>query len=287
MNDFIFVMQKRLKFLMVLFSILVLVLIFRLVYVQFVNGDEITGKAYDLWSRVIPVEGQRGIIYDRNGKPIVNNVLAPSVAVIPRQVENKVEVATFLSQVLNVSYEEAFEHVSKNVSVELIKPEGRKLTLEQAKRIIDKNYKGVYLVGDTERNYLYNSYLAQVLGFVGIDNQGITGIEYMYNDYLMGAGGSSEYYTDAKGQSLDQLFGLYKAPSKGMDIYLTIDIDLQILLERILENTNAQYNPDQILGLMMNPKTGEVLAMASYPSYDPANYKIMTKKFIIVIYQFG
>ncbi len=273
MNDFILIMQKRLKFLMVLFSLLIIVLIFRLAFVQFVNGSDITDKAYALWSRNIPVEGQRGIIYDRNGKPIVNNKLSPSVALIPRQIENKEEVASFLSDVLEVSYEEAYKHVSKHVSVELIKPEGRKLSLEQAKRIIDKNYRGVYLVGDTTRNYLYNDYLAHVLGFVGIDNQGITGIEYIYDDYLMGNSGSSKYFTDAKGNALSQLYGLYEAPTKGMDIYLTIDMDIQILLERVLENTNARYNPDQILGLAMNPKNGEILAMASYPSYNPTEYQ--------------
>lgn len=273
MNDFILIMQKRLKFLMIILSVLIIALVIRLAFVQFVSSKEIIEKAYDLWSRNIPVEGQRGIIYDRNGKPIVNNKLAPSVGVIPRQIENKEEVAQFLSEVLEVEYDEILRHITKNVSVEMIKPEGRKLTIEQAKKIIDKNYKGVYIVGDTRRNYLYDNYLAHVLGFVGIDNQGITGIEYIYDDYLMGSHGHSSYFTDAKGGALSQLYGIYEAPTKGMDIYLTIDIDLQILLERVLENTNARYQPDQMLGLMMNPKTGEILAMASYPSYDPENYQ--------------
>lgn len=273
MNDFIFIMQKRLKFLMVMFSVLVIVLVFRLAFIQFIDGSDITNRAFDLWSRNIPVEGQRGIIYDRNGKPIVNNTLAPTVALIPKQVENKEEVAKFLSEVLDISYEDSYKHVIKNVNVELIKPEGKKMTLEQAKQIVNKNYKGVYLVGDTERNYLYETYLAHVLGFVGIDNQGITGIEYKYDDYLMGEGGASKYFTDAKGYSLSQFYGIYDAPSKGMDIYLTIDIDLQILLERVLENANARYRPDQILGLIMNPKNGEIYAMASYPSYNPAEYQ--------------
>ncbi len=273
MNDFIFIMQKRLKFLMILFSALVIVLIFRLSFIQFVNGSDITNRAINLWSRNIPVEGQRGTIYDRNGKPIVNNKLAPSVALIPRQVEKKEEVAKFLSEVLSISYEDSYKHVTKNVNVELIKPKGKKITLDQAKQIINKNYKGVYLVGDTVRNYLYDSYLAHVLGFVGIDNQGITGIEYMYEDYLMGEGGASKYFTDAKGYSLSNLYGIYDAPSKGMDIYLTIDIELQILLERVLENANARYRPDQMLGLIMNPKNGEIYAMASYPSYNPAEYQ--------------
>ncbi|HEY8365422.1 MAG TPA: stage V sporulation protein D [Haloplasmataceae bacterium] len=273
MNDFILVMQKRIRFVLLVLFILIIILIIRLAFVQFVSGSDITNRALALWSRNIPVEGQRGIIYDRNGKPIVNNVLAPSVGLIPRQIENKEEVARFLSDVLNISYDDAYRHVTKNVSVEMIKPEGKKLSLEQAKKIIEKNYKGVYVVGDTKRNYLYDTYLAHVLGFVGIDNQGITGIEYIYDDYLLGKSGHSSYYTDAKGGALASIYGMYEAPTKGMDIYLTIDIDLQILLERVLENTNARYNPDQILGLMMNPKTGEILAMASYPSYHPEHYQ--------------
>ena len=144
MNDFILIMQKRLKFLMLAFTFAVILLVIRLAFVQFVSSKEIIDKAYDLWSRNIPVEGQRGIIYDRNGKPIVNNKLAPSVAVIPRQIKDKEEVAKFLSEVLEVDYEEALRHITKNVSVELIKPEGRKLILEQAKRLSIKTIKGIY-----------------------------------------------------------------------------------------------------------------------------------------------
>ena len=95
----------------------------------------------------------------------------------------------------------------------------------------------------------------------------------MYDEYLMGRGGSSKYYVDARGILLENLYGYYEAPSQGMDIYLTIDIELQILLEKTLENANARYQPDQMLGLMMNPKTGEILAMASYPSFDPGDYQ--------------
>jgi stage V sporulation protein D (sporulation-specific penicillin-binding protein) len=273
MNDKILIIQKRIMIFVLANLILFLIFIGRLGYIQLFGGDEIKQKAYDLWSREIPVEGQRGIIYDRNGKPIVNNIIAPTVALIPRQIEDKEEVTRFLSQVLKVSYDEMYEHVNKRVSVELIKPEGRKIDVKTAQMIIDRNLKGVYIVGDTTRNYIYDQYLAHVLGFVGIDNQGITGIEYMYEDYLMGEGGSSKYYVDARGILLDGKYGYYDAPTQGMDVYLTIDIELQILLEKALENANALYEPDQMLGVIMNPKNGEVLAMASSPSFSPANYQ--------------
>lgn len=273
MNDHLLLIQKRIMLLMVVNFLVLSIFLGRLGYVQLFGGEEIKQKAYNLWSRNIPVEGQRGTIYDRNGKPIVNNIVAPSVAVIPRQVEDPQEVSRFLSQVLNTPYDEIYKHVTKNVSVELIKPEGRKLDVELAKLIINKNLKGVYIVGDTTRNYIYDQYLAHVLGFVGIDNQGITGIEYMYDDILMGETGNSKYFVDARGILLEGKYGYYEAPTKGMDIYLTIDIELQILLERALENANAMYQPEQMLGVIMNPKNGEVLAMASYPSFSPSHYQ--------------
>lgn len=273
LNDKTLQFQKRLLVIIIFNVLMLLVFIVRLGYIQLIGGDKIREKAYALWSRDIPVEGQRGIIYDRNGKPIVNNVVRPTVAVIPKQIENKEEVAKFLSEVLETPYEEIMRHLEKNVSVEIIKPEGRKIDVETAKKIIAKNFQGVYIVGDTVRNYLYGTYLAHVLGFTGIDNQGITGIEYMYDEYLMGESGSSKYYVDAKGQLLYGRYGYYDPPTQGMNIYLTIDIELQMVLEKALENANALYKPDQMLGIIMNPKTGEILAMASYPSFDPGNYQ--------------
>ena len=273
MNDQLLQIQKRLMVLILSLGVVLLVFIGRLGYIQVFGGNDIRARALDLWSREIPVEGQRGTIYDRNGKPIVNNIIAPSVALIPRQIKDKELTAKYLSDVLNVTFDEMMKHVNKNVSVELVKPEGRKLDVQTAEKIIEKNLPGVYVVGDTRRNYIYGEYLAHVLGFVGADNQGITGIEFMYEEYLKGASGSSKYYVDARGILLENLYGYYEAPSQGMDIYLTIDIELQILLEKALENANAVYQPDQMMGMMMDPRTGEILAMASYPSFDPGDYQ--------------
>lgn len=266
-------MKRRILFLLFVVCSCVVALIFRLGFVQFGQGDDITSKAYALWSRNIPVEGQRGKIYDRNGKVIVDNQLAPSLALIPRQIDDKEGTAKFISKVIDISYEDAVKHVHKNVSIQMIKPEGRKLTMEQSAKIIEANIKGVYLVGDTKRYYPYDSYLSHVLGFTGIDNQGITGIEYIYDEYLMGESGATKLFTDAKGNSMKDLYGIYESPTQGFDIYLTIDLDVQMLLERVLENADARYNPDQIFGMAMNPQTGEIYAMSSRPTYRPSNYQ--------------
>ena len=93
---------------------------------------------------------------------------------------------------------------TKKVSIERIQPEGRKLSLEQVQAIQEADLDGVYLVNDVKRSYPYGSLLAQTIGFTGIDNQGITGLEYVYNDYLMGENGVWQYFSDAKGNPLPQ-----------------------------------------------------------------------------------
>ena len=230
-------------------------------------------RAESLWSRNLPIEGQRGIIYDRNHDAIVENEVAPSVIVIPKQVTDVDRTSEVLAEVLEVSVEEAKRHVTHGVSIERIQPEGRKLSLEQVQAIQEANLDGVYLVNDVKRSYPYGNLLAQTIGFTGIDNQGITGLEYVYNDYLMGENGVWKYFSDAKGNSLPQFSDDYAPASRGLDIELTIDLHLQEILEREFDNAVAKYDPDQMIGIIMDPNTGEILAMASRPTYDPENYQ--------------
>ena len=142
-----------------------------------------------------------------------------------------------------------------------------------ALEIAKANLQGVYIVGDTTRYYPYHSLLAQVLGITGVDNQGITGIEAMYDEYLAGDIGALQVFTDAHGDVIFDMTSLYDKAEQGNDVYLTIDLNLQISLERILDNAMIQYNPDEIAGIAMNPKTGEILAMASRPTFDPSHYQ--------------
>lgn len=199
--------------------------------------------------------------------------MAPSVIVIPKQVTDVDRTSEVLAEVLEVSVEEAKRHVTHGVSIERIQPEGRKLSLEQVQAIQEANLDGVYLVNDVKRSYPYGNLLAQTIGFTGIDNQGITGLEYVYNDYLMGENGVWKYFSDAKGNSLPQFSDDYAPASRGLDIELTIDLHLQEILEREFENAVAKYDPDQMIGIIMDPNTGEILAMASRPTYDPENYQ--------------
>ena len=114
--------------------------------------------------------------------------------------------------------------------------------------------------------------LSQTIGFVGVDNQGLSGLELMYDKYLTGAYGAIKYYSDAKGKKLE-LSEVYVKPTDGINMTLTINLDIQKSLERELNNAVSKYDPEHALGIVMNPKTGEILAMASRPSFDPSSYK--------------
>ncbi|MTL37520.1 stage V sporulation protein D [Turicibacter sanguinis] len=267
------VIQRRLLIFLSIVLIYFIALFIRLGYLQIFDSNELVQKAEELWSRNLPIEGQRGIIYDRNHEVIVGNEVAPSVIVIPRQVTDVEHTSEVLAEILGVSVEEANRHVTNRVSVERIQPEGRKLSNEQVVAIQEANLDGVYLVNDVKRSYPYGSLLAQTIGFTGIDNQGITGLEYVYNDYLMGANGVWQYFSDAKGNPLPQFSDSYSPASRGLDIELTIDLHLQQILDREFDNAVAKYDPDQMIGIIMDPKTGEILALSSRPTYEPENYQ--------------
>ena len=265
--------RKRVVIIYLLMIIGCCLLFLRLGLVKIISGVDINTKALEQWLRRAPVEARRGNIYDRNGKLIVGSALAPSVVAIPKQVKDIENTSLVLSQILKVRPEQIKAHLQKNVSVEILKPEGKKITAEQAQKIAEARLDGIYLVGDTVRSYPYQHYLAQVIGITGIDNQGITGLEYIYDDYLMGKKGAVNVFTDAHGNLIPDLSGNYLTPTAGFDLYLTVDLDIQICLERVLDNALARYNPDEIIALVMDPKTSEILAIASRPTFNPSRYQ--------------
>lgn len=214
----------------------------------------------------------RGRILDRNGKVIAGNVTTSSLVLIPNQIKNKEEVSKKLAEVLGVSYDEMYKHVSKKVSIERVHPEGRDLSYEISEKINNFKYDGVYLLKETKRYYPYKETLSHVIGYVGIDNQGLSGLELLYDKYLTGTNGSIKYFSDGKGKKL-VLPEIYETPTPGMDINLTIDLDLQLILENELTNAEKKYNVEGAIGIVMDPKTGEILAMSNRPTFDPTNYQ--------------
>ena len=264
--------DKRMKIILLIFSSILLVIVLRVFYVQVVDYKKLSNLASDLWSRNLPIEASRGRILDRNGVVLADNITTTSLVLIPNQIKNKKEVTEKLADILDVSFDEMKEHVYKETSIERVHPEGRRLSYEIADKIEALNFDGVYLVKESKRYYPYEEMLSHVLGYVGIDNQGLSGIELQYDDYLTGENGAIKYFSDAKGNKLE-LTDLYIEPQDGMDLQLTIDINIQKSVERELDNVIDMFNPDMALAVVMNPNTGEILAMSSRPNYDPNNYQ--------------
>src|SRR5574344_1905562 len=271
--------QIRIRYVVVMVSLLMIAIIIKVFFIEVIENKELKSLASDLWSRNLPIKADRGLILDRNGKVLASNLTTTSLVLIPNQIQNKEEVAKSLSDILGCSYDAMLSHVSKKTSIERVHPEGRQLSFEIADQINALNYDGVYLLKEAKRYYPYGNLLSHTLGFVGIDSQGLSGLELKYNDYLTGNDGSIKYYADAKGNKLAKTQD-YVEPTNGMNLTLTIDLDLQEALERELDNAVSKYNPEHAIGIAMDPNTGEVLAMASRPDYDPNNYKTATAEIL-------
>lgn len=264
--------HTRIRFFFLLILCISIIIVIRVFYIQVIEYDKLSTLAESLWSRKLPIGADRGEIYDRNGNVLATNLTTTSLVLIPNQIENKEEVARSLSEILGTDYEDMLGHVSKKTSIERVHPEGRQLSYDIASQIEELKYDGVYLIKESKRYYPYGNTLSHVLGYVGIDNQGLSGLELTYDEYLTGVDGAIMYFSDGKGNRLE-LSEVYEEPQNGMNLQLTIDLALQLAAERELDNVMAKYTPERALIMAMNPKTGEILAMASRPNFDPNNYK--------------
>ena len=264
--------HTRIRYVFLIVILILVIAIGRVFYIQVFSYKKLNTLAESLWSRQLPISADRGKIVDRNGKELATNITTTSLVVIPNQIKDKEKTAKSLSEILNSDYEDMLKHVSKKTSIERVHPEGRGLSYEIAEKIDALKLDGVYLVKESKRYYPYKTLLSHVLGYVGIDNQGLSGLELYYDDYLTGEDGGIKYFSDGKGHKLD-LAEIYEAPTSGITLELTIDLDLQLVMENELDNVVSKYNPDSVMAIAMNPKTGEILAMSSRPNFNSNKYK--------------
>ena len=263
--------DSRIKVTFLIIILLFIFIVLRVFYIQVFDYQKLSSLASDLWSRDLPIEANRGLILDRNGAVLADNLTTTSLVLIPNQIKDKDDTSQKLADILGVTKEEMDKHVKKETSIERVHPEGRRLSYEIADQINELELPGVYLVKESKRYYPYGTTLSHVLGYVGIDNQGLSGLELEYDEYLTGEAGAIKYFSDAKGNKLN-LSDVYLKPTDGMNIQLTIDYNIQMSLERELDNAVKAFNPDMALAIVMDPNTGEILGMSSRPNYDPNNY---------------
>ena len=269
--------HKRINIVFLIVVICFILIIGKVFYIQVIDYDKLNEYANNLWSRNLPIEADRGRIRTSDGVVIADNLTTVSLVFIPNQIDNdKKEIIAYdIAKILDCNVDAIKEHIFKKSSIERVHPEGRRLSYEQADQISNLGYKGVYLVKESKRFYPHKELLCHALGYVGIDNQGLSGLELQYDEYLTGAAGSIQYYSDAKGQRLEMTEN-YVEPTDGMNIELTINYKIQTAMERELDNAMNKYNADGAWALAMNPNTGEILGMSSRPGFDPNNYKNYT-----------
>lgn len=265
--------RRRLLMALVISTVLFIALIFRLGYVQLWKGSELSGRAEDSWRKNIPFAAKRGEILDRNGVQLAYNISSPTVMVIPAQIQDAHEAASLLAPVLGEDESKLIQLMQKKELIVKIQPSGRKISREKAQEVQQLNIPGVVVAEDNKRFYPFGSLASHVLGFTGIDNQGLTGIELQYNDYLQGIRGSVSFLSDAKGRRMPNNIDEYVPPKDGLHLQLTIDKHIQTIVERELEQAVATYEPNHAIAVVMNPNNGEILAMASKPDYEPGNYQ--------------
>lgn len=250
-----------------------LALIGRLAYIQLIQAPWLTEKAEDLWRRNIPVEPKRGVITDRTGEVLAYNGSSPTVVAIPSQIKDKQAAAESLAKTLGVKSQDILSKISKRTLLVYVMPGGRKIDEEKAKAVRNLKLPGIYITEEGKRNYPLETLAAHILGFSGIDNQGLTGLEAWYDSRLRGKAGSISFFANAKGERMPNENDTYTPPVNGQNLKLTIDKEISTFVQREVQNVVANYNPDGVMVIVADPKTGEILAMENYPTFNPSKYK--------------
>lgn len=257
-----------------LFVVIVIIFLLttRLGYIQLVWGAELNNQATSQQSQSRKITAKRGTIYDATGKyELAVSSSVEAVTINPTNIskENKEKVAKALSDIFELDYEKVLKRLNKRSSIETIVKQVEKSETDELRKWMEENQitRGINIDEDSKRYYPYGDLAAQVIGFCGNDNQGLDGIEAKYNDELKGTNGKIERQTNAAGESLGD--EEYISAIDGNSLILTIDMTIQSIVEKYLEEAcidNVCTDGGSIIA--MNPKNGDVLAMATYPAYD-------------------
>lgn len=264
---------KRLKIVMIVVLICITSICFKLSFNTLFMYSSLKESAEDMWNRSFPLKAERGKIFDVNNNVLVDNEPTISIYAIPNQIKDKSKTSTVLSKYIDMSEDEIYQKISKRASSVTFHPYGRKISYEDSSKISKENLEGIYLIQDTLRTYPYNEYMASLLGFVGIDNIGFAGIENYYNSYLKGKDGSLSYMMDAKGGLFSNKYYTLESPVSGLNLKLTLDLNIQNILERELSNAYLGYSASEVVGIIINPNNGEILAIGNRPTYNNNNYQ--------------
>jgi stage V sporulation protein D (sporulation-specific penicillin-binding protein) len=259
--------KKRLVIVLTLACAVFFMLIFRTGYLQIIKGDWLTEKALDQQTRDIPIEPKRGTIYDRNMKELAVSVTKYTVWAKPVEVKEKEKSAKVISKLIGQEYEETLK-LLKRKDMALVKVK-RWVDDEVAEQIRDAKLPGIWVAEDNQRYYPYGNFAPYVIGHTSDDATGIAGIEMEYDKHLKGQPGRLIVSTDASGREIPHGMEKYYEPVQGNGLVLTIDEIIQHYTEKAVQKAYELNNAKRVTAIAIDPKTGDVLSMASKPDYDP------------------
>jgi len=262
-------LRRRVHVLLRLVLVFSLVLTGRLAYLQIACGPELREKAFSVRTHDVPIEPRRGVIYDRNGRELAVSVNVDSIFAVPAEVEDPEAEAEALAEVLDLDYEWVLERLTQNQSFVWIQ---RKAPDEVSHEVKGLDLPGVYFTQESRRVYPKGRLAAHVIGFAGIDSQGLNGVEYTYDRRLRGTPGRIVIEYDAVGRQLPQALHLYLPPTDGESLVVTIDEVIQSMVERELDRIVAEFSPKHATIIVMDPDNGEILGLGVRPTYDPNHF---------------
>ena len=257
--------DRRLGLLFACFILLLSLALARAAWLQAVEGSEYRADAQNQQTESVVVPGVRGAILDRTGQELAVSETAASVFATPYQVEDPPAAAAKIAKLLKADEQKILKQLTDPDSgFEYL---ARKVALPTAEKIEKLELAGIGLLPDSRRIYPEGELASQVIGTVGIDNQGLTGLEASQEDLLHGSDGEREITRDALGDELER--NTVAASAAGSDLKLTIDASIQAAAERVIQDIGDTYDPDGATAIVMDPRTSQVLAMANWPSVDP------------------
>ena len=262
-------LQKRLLCVLGIMALLFFCVIGKLFVVQIIQGNKLQTRAISQWTRDLSLSGLRGKIFDTNGNVLASSYTSYNVYVRASNVKDAGAVAALLSEKLGVDYDTVYEKATKtNISESLI---ASQVDIDTAKAILNADIDGIYLGETSTRQYPYGDMLTSVLGFTTIDNVGQAGLEAYYNNFLTGTDGQALTESTITGLELSNATTSFIAGIPGCDVGLTIDANIQEVLESVCDRALTEQQAKGVTAIMMNPQNGEILAMVSKPSFDLNN----------------
>jgi cell division protein FtsI (penicillin-binding protein 3) len=258
-------LDRRIGLLFTLFLVLFGLALARSVWLQAVRGGELSAEAHSQQVSEILVPGSRGRILDRNGNELAVSEEASSVFATPYQVDDPARVANKLARLLDTDEDELTETLSDRESGFAYL--ARKVDLATAERVSKLELEGIGVLPDSRRIYPEGELASQLIGAVGVDNQGLTGIEATHEELLHGSDGEREVTRDALGEEIER--ETLEAATTGEDLRLTLDASLQAHTEDVLSELGTEYSPAGATAIVMDPRSSQVLALANWPALDP------------------